>query len=531
MRDGRLNDMWVILPSALTTVAALSFFAIRNIHGWTFLPFGDEAAHLLGALALHLGDVLYRSYIMAHGPVTFILTQIYGALTGWHDLTYTRTISTALAALAGLSIGLSPALRGTLARLWATTLFFGVLASTWILQALYMNSYHPIAGTFVVIGLALFVAPAWLSRIPSTFHVFIAGVCFALVGFTAYSYAPAVVVLGISGLLPLIGPRAPDERPGALRRAAGALVLGGIAGSAIVLVWLAVFGDFLGFVVYHIVINQVYYSRYIDFTLSNFAQSFLPPVGPATIVHLIGLSCFYLALAAFLGLALMRRRGAVRSLFAIIIGFCGIALLNARGSTIFQDGTFLIAVIGAAAIAIPEALAQLGLAATLPRAWLATGLVATGVAGAEAAGRYAVATPTSYTRAQIVAVPPYHYGLKHDALYNEIRRIAGPDERVLALVYNPEFFLSVGRLPMNKYHEYLPWEADYAKNPRFGQLRDLCVDLDQSPPPIVYFDDWKVWDKYAPEQFMPCVIRILADKYQRQVQFPDLYVRKDRAAP
>ena len=42
-------------------LAALSFFIIRNVHGWTFLPFGDEAAHLLGALALHSGDRLYRS--------------------------------------------------------------------------------------------------------------------------------------------------------------------------------------------------------------------------------------------------------------------------------------------------------------------------------------------------------------------------------------------------------------------------------------------------------------------------------------
>src|SRR5215472_18342436 len=69
-------------------LAALSFFIIRNVHGWTFLPFGDEAAHLLGALALHSGERFYRSYVDAHGPVIYMVTQFYGLLTGWHDLTY-----------------------------------------------------------------------------------------------------------------------------------------------------------------------------------------------------------------------------------------------------------------------------------------------------------------------------------------------------------------------------------------------------------------------------------------------------------
>jgi hypothetical protein len=482
---GKLLGARSVLPAILVTAMTLYFFALRNIHGWTFLPFGDEAGHLLGALTLHMGDTLYDSYIDAHGPVIFMLTQLYGWLSGWHDLTYARTISTMLAVFAGLSVVCSSALCGVLARLWAAALFFGVLASVWILQALFMDSYHSVAGEFVIVGLALFVVPTWLGRAVPSYGVFASGACFAMVCFTAYSYGPSIVLLSISGLLPLVGARHSEDRPGTLRLAVGALVLGGLTGSAVVLVWLAVFGDTIGFLVYHVIINQVYYPRYIGFDAANFLRSFHPTIGPATIVHLIGLICFFLALIAFLGVVLAARRGIVRSGVAILIGFAAIAMLDARGSTIFQNGTFLMTAISLAALAVPQALVQLKLAASLPRLWLATGLVAAVVAGAEFSGRQAVASPSGYTRAQIVAAPSYHYGLKHDALFDEIRGIVGPDERILVLVYNPDFLLSVGRLPMKKYHAYLPWEADYAKKPWFGRNRDLCVDLEASPPPVV----------------------------------------------
>jgi hypothetical protein len=516
----------VNLPAAIVAGFAAYFFCIRNIHGWTFLPFGDEAGHLLGAIALHAGDRLYSSYIDAHGPVVFMLTQLYGALSGWHDMTYARLVSTALAALAGLAVLLSPAQHSSVQRLWSVALFFGVTASVWLLQALYMDSYHTIAGALMVIGLALFAAPSWLGLVVPPPLAFLSGMCFAFVGFTGYSYAPAATLLALSGLVPLIG----DRQAGRFFRATGALALGGAAATAVMLLWLVVYGDIVGFIVFHIIMNEVDYARYIGFTFANFVHSFIPPITPATIVHLIGLTCFGAAFVANVGMALTAGGRPVRPLFAIVLGFTAIALLNARGSTIFQDGSFVMTAIGAAAIAVPQLLARLGLAATVWRSLLASGLVAAGVAGAEFAGRHAVASPTPYTRAQMNAAPPFHYGVQQSALFDEIRRIVKPDQRLLVLVYDPMFFLSVGRLPMAKYHEYLPWDADYAKAPWFGHERDLCVDLARSPPPAVYFDDWKVWDAFAPEDYMPCVLRVLATHYDQSGQFPKLYVRMDIAA-
>jgi hypothetical protein len=515
----------MMAPCWLLAVLAGVFFAIRNVHGWTFLPFGDEAGHLLGALAMHHGDILYRDYIDAHGPVVFMLTQFYGALTGWHDLTYARLVETVLAVASGLCVVFSPVLRGGGAapRFWAAALYFGLLGAVWILQALYMDNYYSIAGALVVMGVALFVAPAWIAR-EGRAGAFAAGVCFALAAFAGYSYAPAVAVLAASGLIPLAA-----RWRGGGARVALALVGGGAAGCAVVLGWLAVFGDAVGYVVFHIVGNQVYYARYLWFAWANFVHSFYPPVGRATLVHLTGVVCFGAAFLVFLAAVLRPSRAGIVAGCAVIVGFVGIALLNARGAAIFQDATFLMAAIGAVALALPYGFSRLGLTQGVAWHWAGSGAAGLIILAAELTGRQAVATPSGYDRAQIVGVAPYHYGEAHNAMLDEIRRVVRPDERLLVLVYDPTVALSAGRLPMRKYHEYLPWEADYAKSPWFGRDRELCSDIRRDPPPLIYFDDWKVWGAYAPENFVPCLFPILASMYQREAQFPVLYVRNDRA--
>ncbi len=83
---------------------------------------------------------------------------------------------------------------------------------------------------------------------------------------------------------------------------------------------------------------------------------------------------------------------------------------------------------------------------------------------------------------------------------------------------------------MDKSTAYLPWDADYAKAPWFDRDRDLCIDMTKSPPKLVYFDDWIVWGRWHMADYAPCFIQILHDKYQRQKDFPDLYLRRDHPA-
>ncbi|KXU93085.1 hypothetical protein AD928_09725 [Acetobacter cerevisiae] len=96
--------------------------------------------------------------------------------------------------------------------------------------------------------------------------------------------------------------------------------------------------------------------------------------------------------------------------------------------------------------------------------------------------------------------------------------------------YNPNVYIEADRLPIKKYHDYLPWEADYAKHPVKGYERDICVDLPKALPPVIYFNNWTVWGLWKPEKFMGCAVEILQTQYEQLPGIPDVYVRKDRLA-
>ncbi len=95
------------------------------------------------------------------------------------------------------------------------------------------------------------------------------------------------------------------------------------------------------------------------------------------------------------------------------------------------------------------------------------------------------------------------------------------------LVYNPDFFLPAGYLPIRKFHDYLPWEADYARAPWFNRTRDLCAELAKNAPPVIVYDHWVVGGRWKPDDFMPCLAPLLTKLYVADT-IPTLYIRRDR---
>ena len=109
-----------------------------------------------------------------------------------------------------------------------------------------------------------------------------------------------------------------------------------------------------------------------------------------------------------------------------------------------------------------------------------------------------------------------------------LRRATAPDERILALPFDPMLYFQAGRQPMRGYYLYLPWDADYARRPWFGVTHDLCVDLQKDPPPVVFYNGWVVWDQYDPRVYMKCVLDVIAKLYVPAPGAPDFFVRRDR---
>jgi hypothetical protein len=504
------------------TAAALLFFARRAWHGLDRQVFVDEAGHLLGARAIHAGYRLYGDYVDFHGPVVFLLAHLLGLIRGWQEPMAARVIMPLLALLATGAIASATCLAGLNARLLAAAGTLGLLAVVWLLQGLNLVSYHPIGGALVMIALAWLVVPAWLGAPLPRARMAAAGAALALTGFTAYSFGPSALLLAGSALL--AGGRA------AFRRVAGPLLLGAALATCGILLWLAAFGDVAGWLVFHVLLNQIYYASYIGFSWRTFIAGFVPGITPQDLVHDLLLACAAAAVTVHLVLAARAVDGARRAT-AVLLGSLGLALLNARGARIFQDGTLLMAAIGLAALALGALLSRRRNTTAAP--WLDTAAaigLAGLIAGAELVERRAVSSPWGETRAAIMASAPQSYARQDDPLSREIRALTAPDEPILMLVFEPHLYLWADRLPMRKYYEYLPWEADYAKAPLLGRDRDLCADLRSNPPPVIYHDHWTVWDRYPTASFMACVDDILAERYTRHPALRGLYVRNDRAA-
>ncbi|MBV9758436.1 MAG: hypothetical protein JO047_15420, partial [Alphaproteobacteria bacterium] len=371
--------------------------------------------------------------------------------------------------------------------------------------------------------------PAWKGARISGPAAFASGAFCSLAALSAYSVIPSASILALSGIWAAI-------RDGRSRQAA-IFVAGSMIAGLGILTWLVIFGDLLGYLAFHIAANQFVYAKYINFTFGSFLRALLPRLRPDAVVHALGLLCCAWSFTVLLlktGESDSAPRGpscgpAHLHWLPVALGLIGVLLLNARGTMWFQDGTFLVTAIGWAAVSTPAVLLRLG---SRSPAVLSCGpvlAIVAVVATVELTMRsYAVASPSGLTYRQLEQLPASELGLLDTPMFRRVRAIVSPNERVLALVYDPGFYLAAGRLPIDKYYQYLPWDADYAKAPWFGRDHDLCADLARSPPPLIYFDDWKVWNTFAPEDYMPCVLDILARTYDRSAEFPKLYIRKDR---
>lgn len=558
-------------------VAAILFFARRARFGVWALPFFDETEHLLGGWALDSGERLYRNFVDLHGPCVFMLAQIYGALFGWSHANLARLVIAGLAGLAGAAVAASPALRGA-ARVWAVCLYFGLLATVWLVQGLYLFSTYPIAGAFAVIALALFVVPAGARVTIPAWAASAAGCANAFLAFTSFSDAPTGLLFSACSCL---AAGCCGHAKAVRAHLAGALTTG-----LVLLGWLAVWGDIRGYLAFHVAFGMVIFPKFAAFWWGGFYDSLILSLHPDRLVQTAALAFNALAAVAALVLASQPGRGRIAAILSVLATGVAIVLLNLRALTTFQNGTFLFAGIGWFAIstvAAPQGVWRMSRSGSRPipariesdpcqkplaheAAEGGAQPVRAGRLGADVAGesmfprigilpacmaaascvlvvgltdavlRHAIYSPPPITRAQFLSQPPAPIANRLEGpLFDAIRRITRPDERILVLVYRPTIYFAAERLPIDRLYEYLPTDAMYAKSPQLGEARDLCDILAKSPPPVIVFDNWAVWGIYRPADYMPCLFTTLAAKYTYVPEPGDtapeaskLYVRNDR---
>lgn len=493
--------------SPFLAMLAVLYFGLKTFFGLGAPPFGDESGHILGGLAIVRGDILYRDYIDAHGPLIFALSWLVGLVTDFRHAYLMRLIPVVCTMASAVAVFLSPALRKPSARYLATAAWLVAMGAQWTIQAFNMDSYWTIGGDLLAAAMALLVLPVLLGDEVGCWQARCGGACIALLPLTAYSFGPTAVLLG----LVVIAVRRPGYWSGILQ-----VLLGAGAALALSGLWMAVYGDLGGMIAYHFVANQFYYAPYIDVGLGTLFLSLVPSFRPDTTIQSLAVICF--VIGSILVLATSRHRLAALLLIGAVL------MMQVRGAFGFQDGTFIMGALTLCVLMMMRVLQSHDRAAPC----IALAFCALYVIGV----RHAVSSPHGMTRQQLRQAGFHPIRENRDVGFvKAIQAHSRPDERILVIPYNPDVYIYAGRLSMKKYHEYLPWEADYARHPWGGYERDLCHDLPQDLPPVIYFDDYHVWGRWAPADFMPCVLKILAQDYQRDPVEKSVYIRRDRLDP
>ncbi len=487
-----------LLPACGFCLAGLGFFGLRLWLGTSLLGFADEDLHVLGAKVIASGGRLYRDFVDIHGPLIFILSQLYGAVFSWSWPNGARLCGAFLMAAGLLAIVCGPGLSGLRPRLWCGGLLGVWLAAVWLRQGLNLLDYYAPAGALAALFLGTYGLGAWRGAQIARSPAFIAGLALAALGAASYAYGFSIVFLALSAG---IG----SWRAGQ-RQTIRFFVAGMAAGGLLLLAWLLRFGDLRGYLAYHVLESLLYYSRYTALSPHTFLQSLVPDLAPVRRIQTLAVAASLVSLALHLWLDASRPR---RHVPEILLGHLAVLALNARGLTIFQDGSFVIGALCVAAPAVAEAIAR---AAAVSRR-VGTALAALAAFAVLAFAHPALVTPFGITQAALARTRGSVFGRPSDApLFQRIRALTHSKQPILVLVYDPGLYLAADRPPMTGFYTYFAYDADYAKSPWFSRGHDLCSAIAESPPLVIVYDHTPVWG-FALEHYAPCVLDLMAHDY------------------
>lgn len=521
-----LWQMAVLYGSTLFAAFGLVVFLIRAKAGINLLDFGDEAEKFVAAQMIGHGMKLYHDIFAHHGPVPYIISHLYTKLVSPTDFTQIRWVIVALALSSAASIYFSPALKTNAARMLSVGTYLSLLSSAWVLQGMHMVLYQPIGGFLLVIPTMQLFVPLVLGDSTTRSGLIISGFAIVVACFTSYTFGPSSVLLIASAIILLLS----KNGFACLRQHAMPFALGIAIGLGVLLTWIFLFADLKGFFVYHFYFNQEIYSHFIGFNLINsvislFAFSFSPPA----LIHaliLVGL-VYWLSVFAFRCFLSGSRKSVFWSFVSLFIFLVSVFFLNPRGAIGFQDSGFIIVNISLfsliCALYIQER--ELGFKYYWHTANAAL-LTMVSVFVFEQASRDAISSPHEIPKRDLKNHVSFMKP-SDDGAFQFIRSLSEPEGDVLALIFNPGFYIQADRRPASGHYYYLPWQAAYNKRPVDGYKIDLCSDIESRRPSLIWFYSWKVMNKYKIEQYEPCVPTLIKTMYTPLGDNDQLFLRSD----
>ena len=513
----------------LGAACAVAWFVAHAVPALFQLEFGDETEHIVAARMIVAGERLYSTIFANHGALPYVLSHVWLLLTGTRDLASHRLVALALFALCAGTVYASPALTQTRARLHALTLFLVPLGVLYAGIPLHMMMYQSMAGALLTIELALFAVPAVFGIAPPRWAAVAAGLAAAGAVFAAFSFAVAAALLAAT-IVAL-----PPDAAGLRRRAISGFLAGALAGVAAVGAWITLYADWLGYFVYHYLFNMTIYmdvTQYspfrplralglLDFEADELIYTFAAAVCGVAAVVIVALS--------WPGTA---NRAALRWVVALAALAVGVAYLNPLGGNGFQASTWTAGTLGLGALALAKLLVPEPGAARFPR------LRSAGAHACIAVLAGALVFVSQFARSSPHGIPlPELAGRRDGAVrpseervYRLIRELVPADERILAVPFAPEVYVYAERLPVSGNTFYQPIQARYATRPLWGYHIDLCKDVIERRPKVVYVSNPSSQWAWRFAQYAPCVQRQIDDNYVGLPWAPEFFVRRDVAA-
>jgi hypothetical protein len=510
--EARITDkasMFVLLSAIFAAIFAAIIFATRVREGLRVLELPDEVEQLVVGSMLNHGRHLYGDVFSHHGPLPYMLAQLYALLINDSDFSNIRLVQVALAMASCAALVLCPALKTIAARLWTGALYLLLLSFVWSLEGMATFSYYKMSGFLFVIVIAQCVVPSLFSEERSGSGLIVSGASGTLASFCAYSNGPAVLLFGLSSLASCVF----QSKRRRIAVDAKLFALGACLAILAVGTWLCAFGDWKGFFIYHFYFNQHVYAKYIDYGLRELWNNFAFSFNPRGIIR--SLAAVFFACWLYIFAVLKEKPASTRALcawtLALGLGASGVVFTNPRGEPSIGDSGFVTANFALFAIASSLVLernlisgSRRGILNSISMSILIMLLVSQ-------VGEYAdsfLGVPAKEASSYVGTLKP-----GRDPIYEFIREITSKDGDFLVLNYNASLYLKVDRLPASGNLFYLPWQAEYNRSPKYGYKMDICADIRVRQPAVIWFFNWRVWGRYSIDDYEPCVIPLIVDGY------------------
>ncbi|MGV3687474.1 hypothetical protein [Citrobacter freundii] len=454
-----------------------------------YINWGDEAETVVAVKMMSSGMKLYSEIFNHHGPLTFLPGLLVEKFIGV-DIRGHRVIIAFFQILALISVCKAQYLTSNFQRIVAFVCCAVIVIICFPEGFGHTYQYQTLAGIMLTIVLSIYVIPAILNseKLTST-SVFLGGVLLSSLPFLAITYLP------VAGLLYIA----------ALRKSfAKYLVVGTVLGVFVNLSFLGYFGSFAGFWAFHIYLNAEILPEYTGLQPGWMLITTAIQALTSDFSHLFAL--LFILNGAFI-LSKSELKFPWRTCF-VIAGLCSL-LIRGPG---FHGMPFFYATLPF----IPFILSGID-DKSRSHIYITIGVMFLCIV------KLSLVMPGDKFKITSNPVATENSQSEFSILVKEFTE---KDDKIIAYSFQtPEYIVS-NRLPASGYFFYLPWQAKYNENPKFGVSIDPCKQISEGRPKVMLLDKWLVWDRYPWESYASCIQNI-ADKNYWQVPGKPYYIRKD----